>query len=225
MARWSLSEHRSDLKIKNWTLYEKLNTHSFMSNKKQDKRNRIIEAAIVKIAEKGYHSARMSDIAKKAGVADGTIYNYFQNKEHLLLSIFEDKMTELIQIAREEVESQGDPLNKFEAFVRMHFVHLQQNPELAQVFQVELRQSHRFFHGYRLEKLFEYLGILGKVIREGQKKGLFNSEIDANILQWSIFGTLDELSMNWVLSDKQWPQRLDEIPKQVVQMFVKGIGV
>lgn len=196
-----------------------------MSRKKQDKRNRIIEAAIVKIAEKGYHSARMSDIAKKAGVADGTIYNYFQNKEHLLLSIFEDKMTELIEVARKEVASKSDPLAQFEAFVSMHFIHLQENPELAQVFQVELRQSHRFFHGYRLEKLFEYLAILGKVIREGQQKGLFASEIDPNVLQWSIFGTLDELSMNWVLSGKQWPQNLEEIPKQVVHMFVKGIRV
>ena len=132
-----------------------------MSKKKQNKRNRIIEAAIVRIAEKGYHSARMSDIAKEAGVADGTIYNYFQNKEHLLLSIFEDKMTELIEVVREKVDAQGDPLAKFEAFVSMHFVHLQANPELAQVFQVELRQSHRFFHGYRLEKLFEYLAIFG----------------------------------------------------------------
>ena len=141
------------------------------------------------------------------------------------MSIFEDKMTELIEVVREQVESQGDPLKKFEAFVNMHFVHLQENPELAQVFQVELRQSQRFFHGYRPEKLFEYLAILGKVIREGQQKGLFASEIDANILQWSIFGTLDELSMSWVLSEKQWPQRLEEIPKQVVQMFVKGIGI
>ena len=134
-------------------------------------------------------------------------------------------MTELIEVVREKVDAQGDPLAKFEAFVSMHFVHLQANPELAQVFQVELRQSHRFFHGYRLEKLFEYLAILGKVIREGQQKGLFSSEIDANILQWSIFGTLDELSMSWVLSEKQWPQQLELVPKQVVQMFVKGIGV
>lgn len=196
-----------------------------MSQKKQNKRTRIIEAAIIKIAEKGYHSARMSDIAKEAQVADGTIYNYFQNKEHLLLSIFEDKMTELIEVVRKKVEAEEDPLLQFEAFVKMHFEHLQQNPELAQVFQVELRQSQRFFHGYRPEKLFEYLAILGKVIREGQQKGLFGSEIDANILQWSIFGTLDELSMNWVLSEKKWPQRLEEIPKQVVHMFVKGIGI
>jgi TetR/AcrR family transcriptional regulator, fatty acid metabolism regulator protein len=196
-----------------------------MSKKKQNKRNRIIEAAIVKIAEKGYHSARMSDIAKEAQVADGTIYNYFQNKEHLLLSIFEDKMTELIEVVREKVEAEKDPLQQFEAFVTMHFEHLQQNPELAQVFQVELRQSQRFFHGYRPEKLFEYLAILGKVIREGQQKGLFASEIDANLLQWSIFGTLDELSMSWVLSEKKWPQRLEDIPKQVVHMFVKGIGI
>ena len=65
-----------------------------------DKRERITEAAIAVFAEKGYRSSRVSDVAQAAGVADGTIYLYFKNKEDLLLSIFEEKMEMLLSIKR-----------------------------------------------------------------------------------------------------------------------------
>ena len=63
---------------------------------KVDKRTLITEAAVEVFAEKGFHQARISDIAKRAGVADGTIYLYFKNKDDLLLSVFEEKMDYLI---------------------------------------------------------------------------------------------------------------------------------
>ena len=194
-----------------------------MSEKKLSKRLRIIEAAISKFAEKGYHSARMSDIAQKAGVADGTIYNYFQNKEHLLLCIFEEKMTELIDSLNALLNKVDDPIEQIYIFIKHHFEQIQQNPELAQVFQVELRQSQRFFHGYRPKKLFEYLGILHNSISHGQQSGKISTKIDAYVLQWAIFGTLDELSIHWVLSGKQGPLDLSILPKQVIDIFIHGI--
>jgi TetR/AcrR family transcriptional regulator, fatty acid metabolism regulator protein len=196
-----------------------------MSDKKLSKRLRIVEAAISKFAEKGYHSARMSDIAQKAGVADGTIYNYFQNKEHLLLCIFEEKMTELIESLNSLLTKVDDPIQQIYIFVTHHFEQLQQNPELAQVFQVELRQSQRFFHGYRPKKLFEYLSILHGSILQGQKSGIISTDIDAYVLQWAIFGTLDELSIHWVLSGKQGPLDLKVLPQQVIDIFIRGISV
>ena len=193
------------------------------SSKKDIKRLRIIEAAITVIAQKGYHSARMSDIAKSAGVADGTIYNYFQNKEHVLLCIFEEKMAELIDQLTSVLEKQREPLEKIRLFIRNHFEHLQQHPELGQVFQVELRQSQLFFHGYKPKRLFEYLSLLGNSIKEGQQQGILSSKLDSNLLQWSIFGTLDELSMNWVVSGRQWPMDLESLPDQIFDIFLKGI--
>lgn len=193
------------------------------SSKKDIKRLRIIEAAITVIAKKGYHAARMSDIAKSAGVADGTIYNYFQNKEHVLLCIFEEKMAELIDQLTIALAQQSSPLEKIRLFIRNHFEHLQQHPELGQVFQVELRQSQLFFHGYKPKRLFEYLALLGNSIKEGQQQGVLLSTMDSYLLQWSIFGTLDELSMNWVVSGRQWPMDLDSLPDQIFDIFLKGI--
>lgn len=193
------------------------------NQRKQNRRLQIIDAAIKVIAEYGYHSAKMTNIAAAAGVADGTIYNYFESKEQVLICIFEEKMTDLIALAKEQLQACDHPRAKVQSFVRNHFEHLKANPELGKVFQVELRQSQKFFHGYRPKKLFEYLDLLGDAIREGQAKGIFRSNIDSMVLQWSIFGTLDELSINWVMSAQQWPPNLDEIPNQVLEIFLLGI--
>jgi len=193
------------------------------NQRKRNRRLQIIDAAIKVIAQHGYHSAKMTNIAAEAGVADGTIYNYFESKEQVLICIFEEKMTELIAQATLKINAHQSPVDKVRAFVRNHFEHLQRNPELGKVFQVELRQSQQFFHGYRPKKLFEYLDLLGSAIREGQRAGIFRSHLDSMILQWSIFGTLDELSINWVMSEQQWPPDLDTVPEQVLEIFLLGI--
>src|SRR4051794_14081424 len=65
--------------------------------KNKPKYMQIIDAAVVVIAEHGYHQAQVSKIAKQAGVADGTIYLYFKNKEDILISLFEEKMGTYIE--------------------------------------------------------------------------------------------------------------------------------
>ena len=90
-----------------------------------DKRERITEAAIVVFAAKGYRSARVSDVAKEAGVADGTIYLYFRNKEDLLLSIFEEKMEMLLQILESKMDGVECPLDKIRIYAQQHIEQLQ----------------------------------------------------------------------------------------------------
>ena len=146
-------------------------------SKKQDKRTRIIDAAIVIFAEKGYHLGNMNDIATKANVAVGSIYRYFTNKEDLLIAIFEEKMGELIQDLQKRLQPIVDPKEKLFAFIHQHFSQIEAKPQLAQVLQVELRQSHRFFREYRPQKLWEYLQILQDIILLGQEKGIFRENI------------------------------------------------
>jgi len=129
-----------------------------------EKRDRITEAAISVFAEKGYRSSRVSDVAREAGVADGTIYLYFRSKEELLLTIFEEKMEELLSELSDALSDISCPLEQVRVYARQHFTQLQNNPDLAQVFQIELRQSHRFLREYRPEKLWQYLDVFAEVI-------------------------------------------------------------
>ncbi len=190
-----------------------------------EKRDQITEAAISVFAEKGYRSARVADVARKAGVADGTIYLYFRNKEDLLLSIFEEKMADLLAELAEALAGVDCPLDRIRVYAQQHFRQLQLNPDLAQVFQVELRQSHRFVREYRPQKLWDYLDVFAGAIEDGKAAGLVRTDVDSFVAKWAFFGALDELSIQWVLARKRDRFDLDIAATQVVEMFLRGVKI
>ena len=192
---------------------------------RSDKRSLITEAAIDVFAEKGFHQARVSDVAKRAGVADGTIYLYFKNKEDLLLSIFEEKMDELLAGLGEALEGVEDPLERVRTFGRFHFQQVRDNRAAAEVLQIELRLSNKFLKDYRPEKLWAYLGVFGQIVREGQASGVFRSELDPFTTMWAFFGGLDEIAMQWVLSRKADRFSLENAADQVADLFIRGLLV
>lgn len=195
------------------------------SERRTDKRSLITEAAIEVFAEKGFHQARVSDVARRAGVADGTIYLYFKNKEDLLLSIFEEKMDELLAQLGDILEGVDDPVERIRRFARFHFEQVRTNRSAAEVLQVELRLSNKFLKEYRPEKLWAYLGVFGQIVRDGQERGLFRLQIDSFVAMWSFFGALDELAMQWVLSRKQDRFSLEAAADQVAETFIRGMLV
>lgn len=194
------------------------------SRQRSDKRVRIVDAAVGVFAEKGYRSARISDIARRAGVADGTIYLYFRNKEDLLLTIFEEKMDGILTGLRAAVDGIDSPADRMRAFARFHFEQMRLQPALAQVLQVELRQSTRFVREYRPERLWEYLGVFETILRDGKAVGEFRAEIDPFLVKWAFFGALDELSIQWVVARKRDRFNLEKAAEQVVDVFLRGMG-
>lgn len=189
-----------------------------------EKRVRIIAAAISVFAEKGFHAARISDIADRAGVADGTIYLYFRHKEDILLVIFEEKMDELMADLSIALRGLTDPRDRIRAFARHHVEQLRKHPELAQVFQVELRQSRKFLREYRPEKLWAYLDVFGKLVEEGQRGGIFRPELEPFVVKWAFFGALDELSIQWVLSRKRDRFNLERAAEQTAEVILRGMS-
>ena len=193
--------------------------------RRADKRTLIIDAAVGVFAEKGFHQARVSDIARQAGVADGTIYLYFRNKEDLLLSLFEDKMDLLLAGLTASLEGMDDPEQRAREFARFHFQQVRDNRAAAEVLQVELRLSNKFLKEYRPEKLWTYLGIFAQIVRDGQTAGVFRPELDPFVTMWAFFGALDEIAMQWVLSRKTDPFPLDAAADQVADVFIRGMRV
>lgn len=194
------------------------------SRQRSDKRVRIVDAAVGVFAEKGYRSARISDIARRAGVADGTIYLYFRNKEDLLLTIFEEKMDGILTGLRAAVDGIDSPADRMRAFARFHFEQMRLQPALAQVLQVELRQSTRFVREYRPERLWEYLGVFETILRDGKAVGEFRADVDPFLVKWAFFGALDELSIQWVVARKRDRFNLEKAAEQVVDVFLRGMG-
>ncbi|MBA2320524.1 MAG: TetR/AcrR family transcriptional regulator [Deltaproteobacteria bacterium] len=184
----------------------------------------ITDAAIDVFAERGFHQARVSDIARRAGVADGTIYLYFKNKEDLLLSVFEEKMDVLLAGLREALSGTDDPVERVRRFAIFHFQQVRENRATAEVLQVELRLSNKFLKEYRPEKLWAYLNVFGGIVREGQASGVFRPDLDPFVTMWAFFGALDELAMQWVLSRKSDRFDLDVAARQVAEIFIRGMS-
>lgn len=193
------------------------------SERQRVRHQQIADAAIAVFAEKGFHQARVSDIASRAGVADGTIYLYFRNKEDILLSIFEEKMDELIAGLRTALEGIDDPVERIRTFAVFHFGQVDRNQALAEVLQVELRLSNKFLKEYRPKKLWDYLGILEDIIRDGAATGAFRADVEPFLATWAIFGALDELGMQWVLSRKARRFTVDQTARAVADTFLHGI--
>jgi TetR/AcrR family fatty acid metabolism transcriptional regulator len=187
------------------------------------KHAQIIEAAIEVFAEKGFHAARVSDVARRAGVADGTIYLYFKSKDDLLLSIFEQKMDELIDGVRAAIAVHDDPRDKLRAFAAFHFGLVERHRAAAEVLQVELRLSNKFLKEYRPQKLWLYLGVLEDILRDGQARGLFREDAEPFLATWALFGALDELAMQYVLSRRARRYPVEQITQQVTETFLRGL--
>lgn len=187
-----------------------------------DKYRRIIHAAIKVFAQKGFYNAKVADVARAADVADGTIYLYFKNKDDLLISIFEHSMEHFIRRANEDLGKIQSPEEKLKRFVALHLESVRDYPQLSQVLQVELRSSTKFMKEYTPAKFLEYLDLLGGIIKAGQDLGAFTLEIDVTLVRRSIFGAIDELALDWILS-KRKRYELQDAGRHLVNMMLGGI--
>ena len=200
-----------------------MNVHSeFDMVKRNRKKELIIDAAIQVFAEKGFYLAKVADVARRAGVADGTIYLYFKNKDDILISLFEIKMEEILNRFRNIADSRDSAVIKIRQFIKLHFRLIEEDQKLAEVFQVELRQSAKFLKDYHNQKFIDFLNMIGDILHEGQKNGVFRPDFRINTLKLAIFGALDEIARQWILQEE--PKfHLQEAALDLADTVIKGL--
>ena len=182
----------------------------------------ILRAAIQVFSRNGFFNSKVADIAREAGVADGTVYLYFKNKDHILVSIFEETMDEAISQGRDAIAGITDPAEKLKRIAGLHLDRMGTDRDLAIVFQVELRSSMKFMEQFSETRVSEYLELIRSVIQDGQKTGAFRRDLDANIASKVFFGALDEMVTNWVLSRKAYDPR--STASTVLKLFFEGVS-
>ncbi|MFC7061588.1 TetR/AcrR family transcriptional regulator [Halobacillus seohaensis] len=191
-------------------------------NKDKPKYKQIIDAAVVVIAENGYHSSQVSKIAKKAGVADGTIYLYFKNKEDILVSLFQDKMGQFIERIEHETTSKQSAEEKLFTLVETHFQQLAADHHLAIVTQLELRQSNKELR-YKINNVLKgYLAVIDNIVDEGIREKLFRDHLNRRLVRQLIFGMMDEAVTNWVMKEQRY--NLEEQARDVHSLMVYGLA-
>ncbi|MBV5317725.1 MAG: TetR/AcrR family transcriptional regulator [Desulfobulbaceae bacterium] len=190
--------------------------------KSPDKHRKIIRAATKVFAKKGFFNARISDIAKEAKVADGTIYLYFNNKFDILLSVFEQEIGKLIDQVTVLLEKETNPKNRLEVFINNHLEEMKRNRYLAEVIHIELRQTSKLIREYRKNKFSEYLDIIASIIEQGQREGVFRKDIKPEIAKQILFGSLDDVSRIWHMGN-DCPATVEEVSRQVTIIYQTGL--
>ena len=184
------------------------------------KRRRILDAAVRVFARKGYFGARVSEIAQKAGVADGTVYLYFRDKEDVLSSVFEDVVAEHVARGRKELLHLPDGASRLRRLAEYHLQLLGGNPDLAVVFQVELRQSTKFMERFTATAFQDYFCLIEDTIEQAQREGSVRTDLSRKLLAKALFGILDEMVTSWILGDRDYD--LGRLAGPVVDLFLNG---
>jgi len=194
-----------------------------MSKRKDNgKYHRIIAAATRVFAKNGFYHSKISEIAKEAQVADGTIYIYFENKDDILICLFEEQMKAVLENMNHQLKGMDDPSEKLKTFALTHLELIEHNKDMAEIIQVELRQSGKFMKEYKNEGFLRYLDIIGNIITEGQQKGIFKAQVLPGVAKRAFFGALDEVSRFWVLSSRR-EYDIRVVAEQISDCFLAGI--
>jgi TetR/AcrR family fatty acid metabolism transcriptional regulator len=187
-----------------------------------EKRDRILKAAIQVFAKNGFYATRVSEIAKAAGVADGTIYLYFKNKDDVLITIFEEGIEQLLRILREVADSEDTFENRVSRIIELQLGLLEEQRDLAEVITVNLRQSSRLLKQYATPLFMQYIDVIAGVVRDGQNEGAFRKDLNPRIVARSLFGALDAILLTWALGEGD-PPALRKAATHCASLFLEGL--
>ena len=186
-----------------------------------DKHRQILDAAVRVFSRNGYYNSRVSDIAREAGVASGTIYLYFKTKDEVLVTIFRERMAAWVAHVRAQVKNEPDVPAKIRRLIVLHFRVIEKDPALAEVVQVELRQGQKFFRGASMQEISAYFDLIESVLEEGRSSGALRRDIAVKTAVRVLFGAMDQMATSWVLGTRK--RRLSDAARDVANIFLRGV--
>lgn len=210
-----------------------MNEYSFISIREarrlvisgKDKNNKyhlILEAAIKVFARNGFYQSTISQIAREAGVADGTIYLYFKNKDDILVQFFSYKTKQVFELFREDVNQADRAVDKLRYLIRRHLEEFQRHPDMAVVYQTETHQISRQAEEQIREMSKMYLDIVSEIVEYGQQEGSIRKDLYLGLVKRFIIGAIDEVINTWLHSGSKYD--LVDMVDPLVDLFIRGIG-
>jgi TetR/AcrR family transcriptional regulator, fatty acid metabolism regulator protein len=175
----------------------------------EDRRRRILDAAVRVFARSGYHGSRVGDIATEAGVAHGLLYHYFASKDEVLETVFRENFGQLLERFR-AVEAAEEPApEKLEGIAKILLRTWRNDPDLVTVMVREVARSPQL--QAQVDEVREAFAIVQRVIEQGQADGTFRRDVDAQLASWVVYGGLEEVLTGWVLG--QLPDGEEEVAR------------
>ncbi|MFO8031325.1 MAG: TetR/AcrR family transcriptional regulator [Desulfohalobiaceae bacterium] len=199
-----------------------MTTEKSRSGKKNDKYQQILEAAIKIFARQGYFNSTISQIAREAGVADGTIYLYFKNKDDILDNFFSYKTGQVFSRFKQEVDRADNALDKLQNLIHRQLAEFEMNRDMAIVYQMETRLKRHLSDRKIKEMSKMYFDLVAEIVEQGQKEGVIRQNLQVNLVKQLIIGAVDEVITTWLYSSREYT--LVSMAEPLVDLFVRGIG-
>jgi TetR/AcrR family fatty acid metabolism transcriptional regulator len=203
-------------------MFRAMNAQAVQNESKEARRRAILESAVRVFAEHGFFAARIRDIAAGAGVAEGTIYLYFDGKDDLLLTAFRDKVAEFVGSVREVMPSHAPFEQRLASFIGLQFESIQAQPALATVLLLESRQSSKFYGGAVREVLRTYAQAIDELLASGVADGAVRADAEIPLARRMLIGLLEEIELEWLLGDRARP--LNPLAAKVAATFYRGLA-
>jgi TetR/AcrR family transcriptional regulator, fatty acid metabolism regulator protein len=188
-----------------------------------EKYQRILDAAVEVIAERGYFNSPVSAIAARAGVADGTVYLYFKSKDDVLRTAIDTMFERFFKRIAERFETLTDPREQLAYIAEAHLETGAQNRSLAILMQTEVRQSAKFIEEFSRHHLVKYIGVVREVVKRGQQEGVFRADVPDGLVAHCMFGAIDELLSAAVFTGRVYDAKTTAA--QVMDVLMQGIRV
>ncbi|MCP4104914.1 MAG: TetR/AcrR family transcriptional regulator [Desulfobacteraceae bacterium] len=190
--------------------------------KTNDKYHRILEAAVRVFAKQGFFQSTVSQIAKEAGVADGTIYLYFKNKDDILVQFFSYKTKEVFGMFGDEVEKADNAIDKLRNLTQRHLEEFQRDRDMAIVYQTLTHHNNRIIEDKINEITKMYLDIVADIVEQGQEEGTMRRDLYLSLVKRFILGSLNEVINTWLYSGGNYD--LVSMADPLIDLFIRGIG-
>jgi len=197
-------------------------TETSLSGQGNEKYQRILDAAIEVIAENGYFNSPVSAIARRAGVADGTIYLYFKSKDDVLRTAIDSTFQRFYNIVEERFRTLTDPREQLEFIAEVHLSSHAVNRSMAVLMATEMRQSAKFIAEFSHHHLVKYIQVVREVVRRGQHEGFFRQDVSDGVVAHCMFGAIDELLSSAVFTGRVYDPKTTAA--QVMDILMRGIG-
>ena len=194
------------------------------SDKEREKRRLILRAAITVFARSGYHTSRVADVAKEAGVAYGLVYHYFGSKEELLETIFRRTWSRMLE-AVEALEREGAPAREqLTGVARIVLGSWETDPDLVRVLVREVARSPQL--GREVDEIEHAFAALQRLVVRGQERGELRAGLDPRFAAWILYGALEEILTGWVFERlPAGPEEVARAEQTVVELLTDGLAV
>jgi len=189
----------------------------------EDKRRLLLDAAVRVFARKGYHAARVGDIAEEAGVAYGLLYHYFSSKEEVLRNVFRETWRALIATIESVERGEDTPREQLRKVAEILLRSWKRDPDLVRVLVLEVTRS-QLLAG-EMDEIVASFAVIQAIVERGQADGSLRVDLDARLASYVFYGAIDELLTGWVLGRlPDSDEDLAHAERTVVEIVAGGLA-